>query len=93
MAPVVTLTGVRILGDAAQEFIFGNKYKLLKNRETQLQITRANNDDKTTSIVTVPVTMQNIQEYSGGTTDGAAISVEFAFNGEPKLTSGTVSEE
>ena len=93
MAPVVTLTGVRILGDAAQEFIFGNKYKLLKNRETQLQITRANNDDKTTSIVTVPVAMQNIQEYSGGTTDGAAISVEFAFNGEPKLTSGTVSEE
>ena len=93
MAPVVTLTGVRVLGDTAQDFIFSKKYKLLKNRETQLQITRVENDEKTTSIVTVPVTMQNIQEYSGATTDGAAISVEFAFNGEPKLSSGTVTQE
>lgn len=93
MAPVATLTGVRIVGDAAQEFIFGAKYKTLANRETQLRLTRANADGTTTSVITVNVTMQNIQEFSGATTDGSAISVEFAFNGEPTLSQGTVGGE
>ena len=90
MAPVVTLTGVRIIGDTAQDYIFGTKYKTLVDRETQLRITRVNDDGTSTSVITANVTMQNIQEFSGATTDGSAISVEFAFNGAPTLSQGTV---
>lgn len=93
MAPVFTLTGYRIIGDTAQDFIFAQKYKMLKDRETQIKITRANGDATTTSIIEANVTMQNIQEFSGASTDGSAISVEFAFNGAPKLSQGTVSKE
>lgn len=91
MAPVFTLTGYRVVGDVAQDYIFGTKYKMLKERETQIKITRANKDSTTTSVITANVTMQNLQEFSGATTDGSAISVEFAFNGAPTLTQGTIS--
>lgn len=92
MAPVVTLTGYRILGDKAQEFIFDKKYGTLQERETQLRLTRSTGTGNTTDVITCNVTMQNIQEFSGASTDGSAISVEFAFNGKPTLSSGTKGE-
>ena len=81
MQPVVTMTGKRILGDAAQDYIFGLIYKLGEERKTSLKVTCLEATGSKT--YTVPVTVANIQEYSGNTQDGSSISFELRFNGKP----------
>lgn len=84
MAPSMTMAGVRVIGDAAQDFMFNSKYTLMSSRDTHFRITRtAENGDK--HIISANVTFCNMSDISGGTTDGSAISVEMRFNGAPYL--------
>jgi hypothetical protein len=84
MAPSMTMAGVRVIGDAAQDYMFGSKYTLMSSRDTHFRITRtAENGDK--HIISANVTFCNMSDISGGTTDGSAISVEMRFNGAPYL--------
>lgn len=85
MAPAVTLTGRRIIGDAAQEFIFGTKYGLDTQRQSSIKIAYTDAESKTTTI-TCDCTICNIQEWSGATTDDSAISFELRFDGKPEVT-------
>lgn len=80
--PVLSLTGVRKIGDAAQDFIFGNRLNLMEGRKTNLRLSLANADGTVTRY-TNRVTMKNISSFGGATTDGAAVSVDFSFNGRP----------
>lgn len=84
IAPTFTLTGRRILGDAAQEFIFSNKYKLGEDRQSSFKLTWTDSSDATKTL-TVPCTIANVQEWSGASTDDAAISFEIRFNGAPTI--------
>ena len=88
MAPALTITGRRIIGDAAQDYIFSKKYFLDADRESSLKLSW---QGATADIqnITVPVVLCNIQEWSGATNDDSAISVELRFNGAPTL--GTAS--
>ena len=54
--PQIQLSGVRKIGDAAQDFIFGNRLNLMEARRTNL---------------------------GGSTNEGAAVTVDFYFNGRP----------
>ena len=82
MAASMTMAGVRVIGDAAQDFMFNAKYKLMTERDTHFRITRtAENGAK--HVISANVTFCNMSDISGGTTDGSAISVEMRFNGEP----------
>ena len=83
MAPAFTLTGVRVLGDTAQDYIFGfsTKYGTGKARQTHLRLTRS--DGTTTDKISANVTLCNITDVGGGTTDGSAVSVEIRLNGAP----------
>lgn len=83
MAPAFTLTGRRIVGDAAQDYIFGLKYSLGAARQTSFQLQYTNGAGKKVT-VTCPCTLCNIQEWSGASTDDSAISVEIRFDGEPQ---------
>lgn len=83
-APAVTMTGVRIVGDTAQDYIFGKKYDLMSNRDSNLRLTRTD-EDGTTEIISANITFCNVTEIGGGTTDGSAISVEMRFNGQPYI--------
>lgn len=84
MAPSMTMAGVRVIGDAAQDFMFNSKYTLMSSRDTHFRITRtAENGDK--HVISANVTFCNMSDISGGTTDGSAISVEMRFNGAPFL--------
>lgn len=87
MAPVFTFTGRRVMGDPAQEYIFGNKYKLDTNRASSFQLKIVNNSGEapTTKTLTVDCTICNIQEWSGTTTDDSAISFEIRFDGAPEV--------
>ena len=80
--PVIQLTGVRKIGDDAQDFIFGSRYQLMEGRKTNLRLSLANADGSVTRY-TNRVTMKNISAFGGATTDGAAVSVDFSFNGRP----------
>ena len=80
--PVISLTGVRKVGDAAQDFIFGNRLNLMEGRKTNLRLSMANADGTVTRY-TNKVTMKNVSSFGGATTDGAAVTVDFSFNGRP----------
>lgn len=84
MAPSMTMAGVRVIGDAAQDFMFNSKYTLMSSRDTHFRITRTA-EDGTKHIISANVTFCNMSDISGGTTDGSAISVEMRFNGAPCL--------
>lgn len=86
MAPALTITGRRIVGDAAQDYIFSKKYLLDADRESSLKLSWQDGEGATQNI-TVPVVLCNIQEWSGATNDDSAISVELRFNGAPTLGS------
>lgn len=79
MAPAITLTGRRVRGDAAQDFIFGAKYGLDTERQSSFKMTNGS------ETVTVPCTICNIQEISGASTDDSAISFEIRFDGQPTV--------
>lgn len=80
--PVMSLTGVRKVGDAAQDFIFGQRFNLMEGRKTNFRLSVANADGTVTRY-TNRVTMKNISSFGGATTDGAAVSVDMSFNGRP----------
>lgn len=82
--PVIQLTGVRKIGDAAQDFIFGNRLNLMEARKTNLRLSLANADGTVTRY-TNKVTMKNVSSFGGASTDGAAVSVDFSFNGRPLI--------
>ena len=83
MAPAFTLTGVRVIGDDAQDYIFGfdTKYGTVSARETHLRLTRS--DGETDEVISANVTLCNLTDVGGGTTDGSAISMEIRLNGAP----------
>lgn len=83
MAPAFTLTGRRVTGDPAQDYIFSKKYGLGANRESSLKIEYTLNDKAQT--ITCPCTIANMQEWSGASTDDSAISFEVRFDGQPTV--------
>ena len=85
MAPSWTITGRRVLGDTAQEFVFGAKYGLDTERQSSFKISYADAAGQTVTI-TCACTICNVQEFSGATTDDAAISFEIRFDGEPTIS-------
>ena len=82
MAPAVTLTGRRVIGDDAQDYIFSKKYTPMNGRDTHFRLTQTDQAG-TKSVISANVTLVNLSDISGATTDGSAISVEVRFNGEP----------
>jgi hypothetical protein len=85
MAPTFTFSGRRVIGDAAQEFIFGVKYQLDTARATSFKLEYTNDEDKTVTLI-CDATVCNQQEWSGATTDDSAISFELRFDGPPTVT-------
>lgn len=82
MAPSYTLTGRRVVGDTAQDYIFGNKFKLDTDRQTSIKIL-GQTDAGAAAGVTCDATICNVQEFGGATTDDNAISFEIRFDGKP----------
>ena len=85
MAPAFTMTGRRVQGDAAQDYIFSKKYKLDTERSSSFQLKVTDNCGASPKVTTYTVdcTICNIQEFSGASTDDIAISFELRFNGAP----------
>lgn len=93
MAPAYTCSGRRIIGDPAQDYIFNSarKYGLMVERNTNFRIS-VGQANGTISQITCPVTIANMTDLGGATTDGSAVSFEVRFNGKPTLATITPSE-
>lgn len=87
MAPAYTCTGRRIIGDPAQDYIFNaaRKFGLMVERNTNFQIS-VGQADGTILQFTAPVTIANMKDIGGATTDGSPVSFEVRFNGRPTIT-------
>ena len=85
MAPAYTLTGRRVVGDQAQDYIFGKKYGLDTERQSSFKL-EYNDAENTKQTITCNCTLCNIQELSGATTDDSAVSVEIRFDEKPVIT-------
>lgn len=85
MHPVITFSGNRLHGDAAQDYIMGLKYSLGSARKTDIKIKVFDPEDPTDvfSNYTAEVTITDIQELSGATENGSDISFNLEFNGAP----------
>lgn len=79
---IVTLTGVRYVGDAAQDYIFSDAvmHDFGEARKTQLRISRGDN-----TMLMWPVTLANITLTDGEANAASAISVTIHGNGAPTV--------
>ena len=83
IAPTITLSGRRIYGDTAQDYIVGKKYDLMGNRDTHFRMKRTDEAGTTETLISANVTLCNMTDISGATNDASACSVEVRFNGAP----------
>lgn len=83
MAPSFTLTGRRIVGDEAQDYIFSKKYALDTDRQSSFKLAYTQGESAKT--ITCNCTICNVQEWSGASTDDSAISFELRFDGAPTV--------
>lgn len=87
--PVWTFSGRRVWGDAAQDYIFGQKYALGDGRQTDAKVEYTVNGFKYE--ITFDCAIANIQELGGATEENSAISFEIHVNGKPTLSKTAVS--
>lgn len=83
---VASVSGHRVIGDAAQDFVFGLMLEYGKKRKTQLKWERP--DGKT---VTADVTIANIADAAGDANAKDSISFEIHCNGAPTKTDTVVA--
>ena len=82
-APELTITGRRIVGDAAQDYIAGLQFKLGSDRRTSVKITAEG------KVITCDCTIGGITSFGGQTLDVNAFGCTIRFNGKPTVTDAT----
>ena len=80
MAPQIQVTGDRVEGDAAQDFIAGLQFKLGSERVTSVRITDEGKQ------ITVPAVVSDIVTFGGNSTDLKPFNCNIRFNGKPSIT-------
>ena len=86
LAPQYTVSGKRVYGDAAQDYICGLKYEVGEARKTSLKLVCPAADGKTTTTITCDVTILDISDVGGATTDNVPFSCVIALDGKPEVT-------
>ena len=79
-APELVISGRRIVGNAAQDYIAGLQYKLGTERNTSVKITAEGKQ------ITCGATVGAITTFGGSTLDVNAFGCTIRFNGEPSVT-------
>ncbi|MEG2603890.1 MAG: hypothetical protein RSB91_03080 [Clostridia bacterium] len=87
MAPQFTVTGKKVQGDAACEYLYGLRYKIGLERKTQIRLSRSMGTDIRT--VSCAVTVINLTCEEGESNGNVPMSATFAMNGQPVV--GTVA--
>lgn len=83
----VTLPGVRVIGDKAQDYMFGDAvyFNWGKARMTSVELTTPDG-----WLIKCPVTLAKINRTGGAGNGVTAVSVDMHFNGKPTVTKAPV---
>jgi hypothetical protein len=79
-APELSISGRRIVGDAAQDYIVGKQFALGDNRKSSVKITAEGN------VITCDCTIGDVVSFGGASTDVNTFSCTIRFNGKPTVT-------
>ena len=82
-APELVITGRRIVGDAAQDYIAGKQFLLGEERNSSVKITAEG------KVITCDCTIGAITSFGGQTLDVNAFGCTIRFNGKPTVTNAT----
>lgn len=82
-APELQITGRRIVGDAAQDFIATKQFALGTDRNSSIKITAEG------KVITCDCTIGEVVTFGGETLDVNAFSCTIRFNGKPTVTNAT----
>ena len=82
-APELQITGRRIVGDAAQDFIASKQFALGTDRNSSIKITAEG------KVITCDCTIGEVVTFGGETLDVNAFSCTIRFNGKPTVTNAT----
>lgn len=86
IAPEITITGDRIHGDAAQDYICAMRYALGGKRETSIKIELYDKNVLKETII-ADCTVIDIQDFGGDTTALVPFACKIRINGIPTVTS------
>ena len=82
-APELQITGRRIVGDAAQDFIASKQFALGTDRNSSIKITAEG------KVITCDCTIGEVVTFGGETLDVNAFSCTIRFNGKPTVTAAS----
>ena len=83
IAPELVISGRRIAGDAAQDYIVSKQFELGTNRNSSVKIVAEG------KIITCDCTIGAITSFGGATKDVNAFGCTIRFNGKPTVTTST----
>lgn len=82
-APELTITGRRVVGDAAQDYIAGLQFALGEERNSSVKVISGGQQ------MICDCSIGNIQSFGGNTLDVNAFGCTIRFNGKPTVTAVT----
>lgn len=82
-APEIQVTGKRILGDTAQDFIAGLQWEIGSDRESSVKIIAFDKQ------IICPCVIGDIVSFGGNSTDLNTFSCTIRLNGKPTVTDAT----
>ena len=80
-APELQISGRRIAGDTAQDYIVGKQFALGEDRNSSVKITTAEG-----KVITCDCSIGDVISFGGNTLDVNAFGCTLRFNGEPTVT-------
>lgn len=80
MAPQIQITGDRVKGDEAQEYIAGLQFKLGPERVSSVKVTNAG------KVITCDCVISDIVTFGGNTVELKPFNCNIRFNGKPTIT-------
>ena len=82
-AASITITGRRVVGDAAQDYIASKQFSLGSDRNTSVKITAEG------KVITCDATIGDVTSFGGNTLDINNFSCTIYLNGQPTMTDAT----
>lgn len=80
MAPQIQVTGDRVEGDAAQDFIAGLQFKLGSDRVTSVKVTTSG------KVITCEAVVTDVVTFGGNSAELKPFNCNIRFNGKPSIT-------
>lgn len=82
-APELQISGRRVVGDAAQDYIASKQFALGTDRNSSIKITAEG------QVITCDCSIGDVVSFGGATLDVNTFSCTIRFNGEPTVTTTT----